>query len=94
MADDDERQAAVRPGRCQQVHGRHGGVRGERRGALVAWWHVRFGGQGAGEGHPLTFAPGQLVRTAAGEVGGQPGPVEEFGHLAGDVRPGGPAVKA
>ena len=38
------------------------------------------GRQGAGDGDPLPLAAGELVRVAAGRLGGQPDRLQQLGH--------------
>lgn len=76
---------------AQQVE--HGGLRGdvERGDGFVGDQHVRFGGEGAGDGDALGLAAGQLCGEALGEgVGGQPDGVQEFAYagVAVDVAGG------
>ena len=74
--DDGLAQFALKPQELVlQLFAHHRVDRAER---LVHQHHRRVGGECPGHPHPLLLAPGELVRVALGEFGGQSHPLEEF----------------
>ncbi|MCY1347549.1 hypothetical protein D9M69_336600 [compost metagenome] len=83
MGDQDQRGAALLVEFEEQVADALAGLAVEVAGGLVGEQHVGFGGKGAGDGHPLLFAAGQLARRMA-EARAEADPLQQAGGtLAG-----------